>query len=261
MNSYPAPAFDALTYGGMLGLVAVVLPWAAWVFSAPAPVQLFAFARLLGVMLLVAAFSAVLAASGLLARAGVQPPALAVLTVATQALLLWHALGPRGALVAQHASLPALVLLQAFRLPLELLMLHAAQVGVMPVEFSMAGYNFDVVTGALALPLGVLLVLFGSRRSALAHSLLWLWNLWGMACLLVIVGLALATSPNLAYFGNEPAHLSLWVLRFPYVWLPVLLVGVAVYGHVLITRKLLLRAAVAPHKMAVMSASRNHNTR
>ncbi|MDH4391121.1 MAG: hypothetical protein QE285_06820 [Aquabacterium sp.] len=257
MNSYPAPAFDALTYIGMLALVGLVLPWAAWVFSAPAPARLLGFVRLLGVMLLVAAFSAALAASGLLARMGVQPPALAVLTVATQALLLWHALSPRGALVAQHAALPALVLLQAFRLPLELLMLHAAQVGVMPVEFSMVGYNLDVVTGAVALPLGVLLW----RRTHVPPLLVWLWNVWGMACLLVIVGLALATSPNLALFGNEPAHLSLWVLRFPYVWLPVLLVGVAVYGHVIVTRKLLRRSDPAPNSIAVMSASMHHNTR
>jgi hypothetical protein len=75
------------------------------------------------------------------------------------------------------------------------------------------------------------------------------------------VGLALATSPNLAFFGSEPAHLSLWVLRFPYVWLPVLLVGVAVYGHVIVTRKLLRRVGVAPREITLMSASRNHNTR
>jgi hypothetical protein len=256
MSSYPAPAFDALTYFGMLAMVAVVLPWAAWVFSTPAPKRLFRFVRLLGAMLLVAAFSAALAGSGMLARVGVQPPTLAVLTVATQALLLWHALGPRGARVAQHAGLPALVLLQTFRLPLELLMLHAAQVGVMPVEFSMLGYNLDVVTGAVALPLGLLLW----RRTAQPTLLVWLWNLWGMVCLLVIGGLALATSPNLAFFGNEPAHLSLWVLRFPYVWLPVLLVAVAVYGHVIVTRKLLRREAAASSAIPVMSASMNHNT-
>lgn len=149
------------------------------------------------------------------------------------------------------------MLLQAFRLPLELLMLHAAQVGVMPVEFSMVGYNYDVVTGAAALLLGLLLW----RHTAVPPLLVWLWNLWGMACLLVIVGLALATSPNLALFGNDPAHLSLWVLRFPYVWLPVLLVGVAVYGHIIVTRKLLWRDATAPNSIAVMSASMHHNTR
>ena len=257
MNSYPAPPFDALTYLGMLGLVAVVLPWAAWVFSAPAPARWLGFMRLLTVMLLVAAVSAALAASGLLARVDVQPPAIAVLTLATQALLLWHALSTRGTLVAKHATWSALVLLQAFRLPLELLMLHAAQVGVMPVEFSLAGYNLDVVTGALALPLGLLLW----RRIAVPPLLVWLWNLWGIACLLVIVGLALATSPNLAFFGSEPAHLSLWVLRFPYVWLPVLLVGVAVYGQVIVTRKLLQRQAAAPHTASAMSPFMHHHNR
>jgi hypothetical protein len=54
---------------------------------------------------------------------------------------------------------------------------------------------------------------------------------WSMVLLLVILGLAAATSPNLALLGRSPAHLSLWVLRFPYVWLPVVLVGIAIYGH------------------------------
>ena len=115
----------------------------------------------------------------------------------------------------------------------------------------------DVVTGAVALPLGLLL----RHHTAVPPLLVWLWNLWGMACLLVIVGLALATSPNLALFGAEPAHLSLWVLRFPYVWLPVLLVGVAIYGHVIVTRKLLRRHATAPDTISVMSASIHHNNR
>lgn len=58
---------------------------------------------------------------------------------------------------ARSRSLATLVLLQGIQLPLELLMLQAAHAGVMPVEFSMAGYNFDVVIGALALPLGMAL--------------------------------------------------------------------------------------------------------
>jgi hypothetical protein len=40
----------------------------------------------------------------------------------------------------------------------------------------------------------------------------------------------------------------------------VLLVAVAVYGHVIVTRKLLRREAAASSAIPVMSASMNHNT-
>jgi hypothetical protein len=275
MNVYPAPVFDATAFFGMLALVAVVLPWAAWVFS-PAvdggtgnsnsdsdsqshskTSRLAHSWAVMRWMLAVAAISAALAASGVLARIDLQPPALVVLVLATQALLWWHALGPRGAAVARGLAVPAAVLLQSFRLPLELLMLHAAQVGLMPLEFSMAGYNFDVATGAAALPVawwawrvGLQVGMqAGGRQHPFTGALLWAWNLWGIACLVVIVGLALATSPKLALFGASPQHLSLWVLHFPYVWLPVLLVGVATYGHLVLTRRLLMAwpaAAGAP---------------
>ncbi len=266
MTSYPAPAFDALAFVGMVAIVAVVLPWAAWVFSPAAagvdhhhnnssPAQARArrlrSSRLLCAWLLAAGLSAGLAASGWLARSDAKPPVLVLLVLLVQGVLWWQALGRHGAQVARNISLPALVLLQGFRLPLELLMLHAAQVGLMPLEFSMAGYNFDVITGALALPLAGYLwrsEQTSAKLTAKLHTLLWAWNLWGIVCLLVIVGLALATSPNLALFGSAPQHLSLWVLHFPYVWLPVLLVSVATYGHLLLTRRLLLQTQAHPEK-------------
>ena len=39
-------------------------------------------------------------------------------------------------------------------------------------------------------------------------------------------------------FGDDPRHLNTWVLFFPYVWLPVVLVTVALAGHLTITRAL-----------------------
>jgi hypothetical protein len=39
-------------------------------------------------------------------------------------------------------------------------------------------------------------------------------------------------------FGDAPGHVNTWVLYFPYVWLPAVLVTIAVAGHIVITRKL-----------------------
>jgi hypothetical protein len=40
------------------------------------------------------------------------------------------------------------------------------------------------------------------------------------------------------WFGDGPRHLNTWVLYFPYVWLPAVLVTAALAGHVMITRAL-----------------------
>jgi hypothetical protein len=40
-------------------------------------------------------------------------------------------------------------------------------------------------------------------------------------------------------FGDDPRHVNTWVLYFPYVWLPAVLVVIALAGHVVITRALL----------------------
>ena len=123
-------------------------------------------------------------------------------------------------------------------------MLHAARQGVMPMEFSMAGYNFDVVTGALAVPLGLALL----RGWTVPRYVLVAWNAWGVACLLVIAALAVATSPNVAWFGSAQAYVSVWVLYFPYVWLPTIMVPVAVYAHGLISLRLRRNALPAAEK-------------
>ncbi len=51
--------------------------------------------------------------------------------------------------------------------------------------------------------------------------------------------IAIGGSPIFQLFGSEPQNLNTWVLFFPYTWLPVILVTVALSGHLLVTRKML----------------------
>jgi Na+-driven multidrug efflux pump len=112
---------------------------------------------------------------------------------------------------------------------------HAGNVGIMPVQLSYSGYNFDIVTGIGAL---LILTLLKSGRS-ISRSVLWAWNVWGSFCLVVIAIIAITTSPVIRLFGDDPHNLNTWVLYFPYVWLPVVLVTVAISSHIVITRKLM----------------------
>ena len=111
-------------------------------------------------------------------------------------------------------------------------MRRAAHDGVMPVEMSFAGYNFDVVTGGAALVLGSLLY-FGQ----VPRAVVMVWNIAGSLLLAVIVAIAVAALPWVRAFG--PDHVNSWVLHFPYVWLPTILVPAALFGHLVVFRRLL----------------------
>jgi hypothetical protein len=89
---------------------------------------------------------------------------LLVLTIVVLAALL--AFGGVGRRLALFVPFPALVAVQGFRLPLELAMHAMYDRGIMPVEMSFSGRNFDVVTGATALVVAALVL----RAAAAAGS-------------------------------------------------------------------------------------------
>jgi hypothetical protein len=228
----PAPPYDAIATWGIGGL-AVCMAAIVWVVvtrwraarASTAAVVIVAWMSL-------TAFAAV---SGQLARFDRVPPPMALLIVLVFALAFGAGLGPLGGRLATAVPLATLVGLQTFRLPLELVMHRAATLGIMPPEMSYSGYNLDIVTGAAALALALLL----RAGVGVPRAVVWIWNLWGLWCLAVITVVAVASSPMVRAFGDDPQHLNTWLLFFPYVWLPAVLVTVALAGHFVVTRALM----------------------
>lgn len=187
------------------------------------------------------------AAAGVLARFDRTPPPMALLLPVIFGGSIGLALSGVGRSIVQAWPLVALVGLQMFRLPLELVMHRAARLGIMPEELSYSGYNLDVVTGATAVVLVALMV-----GRAVPRLVVWAWNLWGLWCLLVIAWVARTSSPLVRGFGDDPRHVNTWVLYLPYVWLPAVLVMIALAGHLVLTRKLLTasptRSYTASHR-------------
>ncbi len=228
------PPFDPIAAFG-IGFIAVCVA-ALWVVLVSRRNMSRALLLTFGVTL-VMALSAVAASSGRLSRFDTVPPPMMVMIAGVLVMSFGIGVTPFGRRVSSDVSLAALVGLQSFRLPLELVMHHAGTVGIMPPELSYSGYSFDIVTGASALVLFVLL----RRGVNVPTSVVWAWNVWGSLCLLVILVVAIASSPIVRLFGDDPRHLNTWVLFFPYVWLPVVLVTVAMSSHFIVTRQLLLR--------------------
>ena len=177
------------------------------------------------------ALTALLAARGLLRMWG--PPTMGLVLVPMLVIAFGIALSQLGRRIVATIPVAWLVGYQAFRVPVEVLLHRAYVEGLMPVQMSWSGRNFDVVTGVSALLLGAWLAT--GRRSRLVVML---WNTMGLALLLNVVAIALLSAPTpFRVFTNEPANV--WITRAPWVWLPATMVLAALAGHLLVYRWLL----------------------
>jgi hypothetical protein len=172
------------------------------------------------------------AASGVLREWDWRPPPLAVLLILMTAFGVAFARSTFGDRLARGLPLAWLVGFQSFRFPLELLMHGAYTEGVMPVQMSYSGRNFDILTGATALLLGVAMSIWNVPK-----WIVWIWNVLGLGLLLNIVSVAIASLPLFQAFG--PDQVNTFVTYPPYVLLPALIVLAAWAGHLVIFRALL----------------------
>ena len=158
------------------------------------------------------------------------------------ALLLFLGLGvltaalvfsPVGTRLTANTSLGAVVALQAFRIPVELLLHRLYVEGTIPVEMTYAGRNFDILSGVSGLLLGGWLL----AGRPLSRGVVAAWNVLGVALLANIVAVAVLSTPTpfRQFTGGPP---NLLPSTFPYVWLPSFLVQVALGSHLLVFRLL-----------------------
>ena len=186
------------------------------------------------------AITAGAAAAGLLRFAS--PPTMPFVALLTVAIAIAVARSHTGERLALELPLAALVGFQSFRVIVELLMHRAYMEGLMPVQMSYSGRNFDIVTGLTAIPVALIVA-----RGRPASRLVLAWNVLGLGLLANILIVALLSAPTpLRVFMNEPAND--WISRVPWIWLPTVMVLAAMLGHILIFRRL---AASVPARLSI----------
>ncbi|MBS0659037.1 MAG: hypothetical protein JSR82_12420 [Verrucomicrobia bacterium] len=180
----------------------------------------------LGLALWLGAFAAVVA-SGWAAR---QPmPRMMLLFAGVNLVTIAAACSPLGARLATNASITALVALQSFRLPLELVLHDWVGSGTIPPTMTWTGQNWDILSGLAAL---LLAPLAGRARAAA-----WLANALGFALLLNVMRVAVLSSPLPFAWGQDPPLLLIFYL--PHAFIVPVCVGGALFGHLVLTRALL----------------------
>jgi hypothetical protein len=178
------------------------------------------------------------ASSGILRRWEATPPPFGLLVLAMVTLGCLIAFSRCGRLLATGLPLWTLVAVQGFRLPLELSMHAMYERGIMPLQMSYSGRNFDILTGASALIVAAL-----ARAGRAPRWLVATWNVVGLALLVNVIAIAIMTTPRFHYFGTE--RLNVWVTYPPFVWLPAVMVLAAFAGHLVIFRALRSRPRAA----------------
>jgi hypothetical protein len=160
------------------------------------------------------------------------PPPLLRVFMAMLVLIAVFAFSSLGKRLSHALPLWVLVGFQAFRIPVELLLHRSFHEGLIGVQMTYLGRNFDVVTGVSALLLGAVMY-----KRVLPKSVLWLWNIVGVGLLLNIVGIAALSMPTpKRLFMEGPANV--FVAYLPFIWLPTVMVASAWAGHLLLMRRL-----------------------
>jgi len=192
-----------------------------------------------------------LAASGRLSFTS-RPPTAGMLIAASIAVAFVVGTSRLGARLATGIPLAALVGAQAFRFPLELVLHRAYRDGLMPVQMSYSGFNFDILTGLSA----IVVALYLARRPD-AIIVARVWNAAGVVLLTNVLTIAVLSTPtSIRVFHNEPANE--WIAHAPWVWLPTVFVVAAIVGHIVVFRRLRHESRArsqTPHGVAAPSAA------
>lgn len=175
------------------------------------------------------ALTGAIPASGVLSTRALPPPGLFYVfgCIAVAAATAYSALGTR--LVAS-VPIAWLIGFQSFRLPLELILHSWWKRGALPVQMTFEGRNFDIVSGALALVVGI-----WAARARVPRAVLLGFNLLGLGLLINVATIALLSAPTpLRVYENDPPVLL--PFNFPHAWIVPWCVGAALFGHLLVFR-------------------------
>jgi len=170
----------------------------------------------------------VLSIRGFYADFSALPPRLAFAMLPPLILVLLFTRSSAGKEFLQHIQPQWLIYLQSFRILVEIAIWLLVRNGLLPVQMSFEGRNFDILTGLLAFPVGYYCFVKKTWSPVIAL----LYNIAGLVLLVNIVTISTLSMPTpLRVFHNQPD--SSVLTRFPFIYVSGLLVPLAYTLHIL----------------------------
>ncbi|MFT3712286.1 MAG: hypothetical protein QM817_31965 [Archangium sp.] len=180
-----------------------------------------------------------LALTALVSRAGFfeswAPPRIVVLPLITLGTMFFVARTQTARTLFAATPMQLVVLLQSFRIAVELTLFALWKAGHAPQQVTFEGRNFDVFVG-LAAPVVAWLI----ARNRLSSAAIVAWNALGLAVLFNTIVTVLTSVPGPLH-GEWPGAPFSELGAWPIVWLPGFLAPLAIALHVTSIRQALMR--------------------
>lgn len=164
---------------------------------------------------------------GFYADFAARPPRILVLVWPPLILLAWSVWKRRPEI--DSINLRTLTLLHFVRVGVEACLWLLHRDGLIPQIMTFEGRNFDILAGLSAPLVGW----FAFRNGRLNRPILIVWNLVSLALVLNIVIIAILSLPlPFQRFGLDQPNVA--VVRWPYVWLPGVIVPSVIAAHLVV---------------------------
>jgi len=186
---------------------------------------LFAWLVVLGVLALV----------GFFADFSSLPPRMAFVPLLPLPVVLLLARSKMGKYLIYHIRPQWFIYLQSFRILVEIGLWALVHNGMLPVQLSFEGRNFDILVGLLAIPVGY----FSVVRKIWPSWIVLAYNIFGLLMLVNVVSIAFLSMPTPLRIFPGQADASL-VAHFPLIYLPGVLVPLAYSLHIFSIRQWVL---------------------
>ena len=116
---------------------------------------------------------------------------------------------------------------QSFRIIAELLLLYTFIKGIIPVEATFEGYNYDIVIGITAILLGILVYRTGYKYK----NLLKFWNILGILMILIVASVIATNIYQPQIWGYDSPSVQKEFVQLPYLLIPGFLAPSAILIH------------------------------
>jgi hypothetical protein len=188
---------------------------------------------LLLIVLVLALVQAMLSQRGFFLITDTMPPRLLLLLIPSVVLIVLLFITKSGKRVVASFNLETLTYLHAVRIGVEIILFYLFIYRLIPESMTFAGRNFDVIAGLTA----PIIAYFGFNQSKISKKWLIVWN---VVCLLLVLQVMItgifSIPTSFQVFTDGLPNMG--VLYFPFVWLPGLIVPIAVLGHLVAIKRL-----------------------
>ncbi len=130
--------------------------------------------------------------------------------------------------IIQSITLHQTVFFQSFRIIVEIIIAYTFYKNILPEHASYHGYNYDVLMGITAIPLGYFV--YKNKHNL---SILKIWNIVGIAMILFVAFIVASSYYFPIVWGENQPNISLAFLDFPYMLLPVFLAPMGIFMHII----------------------------